>query len=129
MEETQAQLDWKARARAFLAKKRCRDDGSAEANMPAPKYRKKSCAWIVAVHNVVEKCTGESLDYFRQNPDVEERSHPSQWPYLGLCPDQGPDGTCGSFYMLARGINCERWWDISHGVWNDQDRDAQFAGG
>lgn len=75
------------------------------------------------------KVADVSLDHFRQQETVQDRGPPESWPYLGICPDQGPDGLCATKFMAYRNsIICEPFFDISHGVWNDQMRATSAVG-
>lgn len=74
--------------------------------------------------------TGKDLEWFRQPALLSERNpDASQWPYLGVCPDQGSDGLCGSaFLKFGRCINLEMFYDVSHGVWRDQEASVKDLG-
>lgn len=116
----EAQECWSQRVSAFLNKRK-RDD-EEDKNAPPAKKRKKSAAWLACVDHVLKMCCGTGLEYYRISKEKRACTDPWSWPYLAITPDQGPDGLCASFYArYGQDINLEMFFDISHGVWRDQE--------
>eukprot|EP00971_Amphidinium_carterae_P351489 6492139-Amphidinium_carterae.1 len=113
------QATWVQRARLWLKKRKPEGE-----EFKPQKFRKKACQWLVALENVLVKTAGKSLDAFTIDRAVAPRS----WPYLGVTPDQGSDGVCAGWYLKHREINAEFFYDISHGIWNDQQLAVQAVG-
>ncbi|CAK0838784.1 unnamed protein product, partial [Prorocentrum cordatum] len=119
-EQAAAGKQWVDNARQFLRKRALDDEGAFKG--PPKKQRKKSAVWVACVDQILQSCCAVGLDHFRVPSTDWLTRDPWTWPYLGMCPDQGPDGVCGGYYMrYGENMNCEMFYDISHGVWRDQE--------
>lgn len=123
-----AKTEWAERARVWLKRQRV-DDGSEVAKPTPKKQRKKSAVWIATVDQILQTCCSVGLDFFRVPKDKWLTSDPYTWPYLGISPDQGPDGVCGGYGMrYGQSQNVEFFYDISHGVWGGQGESMRDVG-
>lgn len=94
----EAKNSWMTKVRNFMA---LNSGAGEEAVGPPKKARKKSAVWCVALDHVLKNCGGEGLQKYRVAlDDTLEASF--RWPYLSICPDQGSDGVCSSFFYATR---------------------------
>ena len=86
---------------------------------PRQNYRRKALKWLLALERML-RLYGVSFKQFLQPVDKALREHPSTWPTLSLCLDQGSDGWAGLRYLL-HGMPCCIYYtvDASHRCWND----------
>ena len=115
-----AKEQWLQRARGWVRKRagEC-DQGSRE---PPKKQRKKASTWIACVDQILRKCCSTGLDFWRVPREQWWTRDPFSWPYLAITPDQGPDGVSGLYFLrYGESINLDVFWDLSHGVWRDQE--------
>ena len=76
-------------------------------------YRTKSAQWGVTLNSILKTMTGKDLDWWRVPEDTTLPA--ADWPYLGISPDQGPDGFCFLHYLVGPGrVNAQLWRDPSH---------------
>lgn len=124
-----ARGSWRMRAQGFL-RKRLAQDAAVKEQRPAKRHRTKARAWVTTLNNIVLSTRGRTLNWFRQDPDTTMRSKEVQdWPYLGICPDQGSDGMAAAFFLKYHAhLNCEVWHDPSHGTWRDQEQAVRGVG-
>ena len=118
--------DWRSRARAFLRQE------AVELQPKRPRYREKSCEWLLAVDNSLRVATGVGLHHFVK-PDSEapqgQQASPLAWPHLLMSPDQGSDGIAAlNFLQRCKAVNIEAFWDMSHGVWRDWNLNVKHLG-
>jgi len=127
-EATESQAAWLEKARHFLGKRKA--SGQVAGADPPPQkkfYRTKSAQWGVTLNSILKTMTGRDLDWWRVPEDTTLPA--ADWPYLGISPDQGPDGFCFLHYLVGPGrVNAQLWWDPSHGVWRDQERASKLIG-
>lgn len=119
---------WVHKAQLFLGK-RTRADAAGSADVvapPAKKFRGKAALWGVTLSSILQKTTGQSLDFWRVPAGSE--AAPSTWPCLGVAPNQGSDGMCFIHYMFEQRVNVHVWFDPSHGVWRDQEAAMKAIG-
>lgn len=120
-EQQYCKSEWVNRARNWIRKRRCEETEEAASKTPK-KQRKKTAAWLACVDQVLSKSCGTGLDFYRVHPEqILTRDHWS-WPRFTVTPDQGPDGLAALYYLrYSQAINVDVIYDMSHGVWRDQE--------
>ena len=77
--------------------------------------------WGITLNSIVLKCTLCSLEFWRKG-SAQWPADAHDWPYLGVSPDQGPDGVCClNFLRYEAKLNLEAFYDPSHYVWRSQE--------
>eukprot|EP00971_Amphidinium_carterae_P305491 6070899-Amphidinium_carterae.1 len=109
-----AKQRWGEQTRGLLGKRKCEEEIGSTQKKP----RVKSHHFLCALDNVLQECAGKRLLDFVPPP----ASPYTDWPYLCLATDQGPDVRCAAYY-LRYGLSCnvDFWFDPSHGVWRDYE--------
>lgn len=116
-----ARRQWAKKAALWC--KRKATDAEDETKVAPKKRRRASFQVGLAVDGLLRKVVGVGMDHF-QAPDIGSEAYlrPEAWPHLSLAMDQGSDNVALTFFLrYAQKVNCEVWWDISHGVWRDVD--------
>ena len=69
------------------------------------RHRAKTFEWLIGAEHMLWISTALRWCSFAQPPEEEKRGPPEDWPILTLSVDQGSDGWCGAFRVLA-----SVWW-------------------
>ena len=83
-------VQWRKTARSFLTARR--SEKVDDSDKAPRKYRQKALQWLIATNNMLEVSIGKNYNNFRLDSDPTQRPHPSLWPVLTVCIDQGSDG-------------------------------------
>lgn len=104
-------------------RKRKRDPDVEKDNDLQPKTKRR-CSFQVGLcaDSVLKKFCGAGLSRFLVDKDPLKRAPVWEWPFVSFAMDQGSDNVCLSMFLRNGALlNCDFFWDISHGVWRDVD--------
>ena len=116
----------------FVARWLVKRQGKIEGQKHHKQYRKKSYEWLACLHNAICSATtfiGGLVEFLIGPQKMLDMQSCLEWPLLMVACDKGSDGVSAlNMLRYELRLNCEAYFDPSHGAWNSAKEAISFAG-